>query len=163
MTTIWELWLWYAFTTGRSSRGRKSTSWERVKTRSVEPDVSAPFSDAKTNEIKTGEVGIVVLGLKNVGDVQVGDTITDAKRKTAEAVGGFKQVKQFVFAGLYPIETDKFEELRDALDKLKLNDSSISYEPETSAALGFGFRVGFLGLLHMEVIKERLERSLTLI
>ena len=121
-----------------------------------------PLAMQKTNEIKTGEVGIVVLGLKNVGDVQVGDTITDAKRKTAEAVGGFKKVKQFVFAGLYPIETDKFEELRDALDKLKLNDSSISYEPETSAALGFGFRVGFLGLLHMEVIKERLEREFDL-
>lgn len=121
-----------------------------------------PLAMQKTTEIKTGEVGIVVLGLKNVGDVQVGDTITDAKRKTAEAVGGFKEAKQFVFAGLYPIETDKFEELRDALDKLSLNDSSISYEPETSAALGFGFRVGFLGLLHMEVIKERLEREFDL-
>ncbi|AFL67654.1 translation elongation factor 4 [Sulfurospirillum barnesii] len=121
-----------------------------------------PLAMQKTTEIKTGEVGIVVLGLKNVGDVRVGDTITDNRNKTAEAVGGFKEVKQFVFAGLYPIETDKFEELRDALDKLKLNDSSISYEPETSAALGFGFRVGFLGLLHMEVIKERLEREFDL-
>ncbi|MCD8477250.1 MAG: translation elongation factor 4 [Sulfurospirillum sp.] len=121
-----------------------------------------PLAMQKTMEIKTGEVGIVVLGLKNVGDVRVGDTIADNRNKTAEAVGGFKEVKQFVFAGLYPIETDKFEELRDALDKLKLNDSSISYEPETSAALGFGFRVGFLGLLHMEVIKERLEREFDL-
>ncbi|ACZ11345.1 translation elongation factor 4 [Sulfurospirillum deleyianum] len=121
-----------------------------------------PLAMQKTMEIRTGEVGIVVLGLKNVGDVRVGDTITDNHNKTAEAVGGFKEVKQFVFAGLYPIETDKFEELRDALDKLKLNDSSISYEPETSAALGFGFRVGFLGLLHMEVIKERLEREFDL-
>jgi len=121
-----------------------------------------PLAMQKTTEIKTGEVGIVVLGLKNVGDVQVGDTITDNRKKTAEAVGGFKEAKQFVFAGLYPIETDKFEELRDALDKLSLNDSSISYEPETSAALGFGFRVGFLGLLHMEVIKERLEREFDL-
>ena len=121
-----------------------------------------PLVLEKTPMIKTGEVGIVVLGLKNVGDVRVGDTITDNRHKTAEAVGGFKEVKQFVFAGLYPIETDKFEELRDALDKLKLNDSSISYEPETSAALGFGFRVGFLGLLHMEVIKERLEREFDL-
>ena len=121
-----------------------------------------PLAMQKTTEIKTGEVGIVVLGLKNVGDVQVGDTITDNRKKTAEAVSGFKEVKQFVFAGLYPIETDKFEELRDALDKLSLNDSSISYEPETSAALGFGFRVGFLGLLHMEVIKERLEREFDL-
>ena len=121
-----------------------------------------PLAMQKTTEIKTGEVGIVVLGLKNVGDVQVGDTITDNRKKTAEAIGGFKEAKQFVFAGLYPIETDKFEELRDALDKLSLNDSSISYEPETSAALGFGFRVGFLGLLHMEVIKERLEREFDL-
>ena len=121
-----------------------------------------PLVLEKTPMIKTGEVGIVVLGLKNVGDVKVGDTITDNRHKTKEPVHGFKEVKQFVFAGLYPIETDKFEELRDALDKLKLNDSSISYEPETSIALGFGFRVGFLGLLHMEVIKERLEREFDL-
>jgi len=121
-----------------------------------------PLVLEKTLMIKTGEVGIVVLGLKNVGDVKVGDTITDFRNKTKEPIAGFKEVKQFVFAGLYPIETDKFEELRDALDKLKLNDSSISYEPETSAALGFGFRVGFLGLLHMEVIKERLEREFDL-
>ena len=121
-----------------------------------------PLVLQKTPELKTGEVGIVVLGLKNVGDVKVGDTITDNRHKTKAAIAGFKEVKQFVFAGLYPIETDKFEELRDALDKLKLNDSSISYEPETSIALGFGFRVGFLGLLHMEVIKERLEREFDL-
>jgi len=101
----------------------------------------------------------VVLGLKNVSDVAVGDTITDAKHPTAEPVGGFKEAKPFVFAGLYPIDTDKFEELRDALEKLKLNDASITYEPETSVALGFGFRVGFLGMLHMEVVKERLERE----
>ncbi|WP_456404833.1 translation elongation factor 4 [Hydrogenimonas sp.] len=118
-----------------------------------------PLKPTKTKEIKSGEVGIVVLGLKNVSDVAVGDTITDAKRPTAEPVGGFKEAKPFVFAGLYPIDTDRFEELRDALDKLKLNDASISYEPETSVALGFGFRVGFLGMLHMEVVKERLERE----
>jgi len=118
-----------------------------------------PIKPTKTKEIKTGEVGIVVLGLKNVSDVAVGDTITDAKNPTSEPVGGFQEAKPFVFAGLYPIDTDKFEELRDALDKLKLNDASISYEPETSVALGFGFRVGFLGMLHMEVVKERLERE----
>ncbi|WP_201352597.1 translation elongation factor 4 [Hydrogenimonas urashimensis] len=118
-----------------------------------------PLKPTKTAEIKTGEVGIVVLGLKNVSDVAVGDTITDAKNPAKEPVGGFKEAKPFVFAGLYPIDTDKFEELRDALDKLKLNDASISYEPETSVALGFGFRVGFLGMLHMEVVKERLERE----
>ena len=118
-----------------------------------------PLKPIQTDTIKTGEIGIVSLGLKNVGDVRVGDTITDAKNPTAEPIGGFEEAKPFVFAGLYPIETDKFEDLRDALDKLKLNDASISYEPETSVALGFGFRVGFLGMLHMEVVKERLERE----
>ena len=121
-----------------------------------------PIAPIKTARLGAGEVGIVVLGLKNVSDVQVGDTITLAKNPVKEPVGGFERAKPFVFAGLYPIETDKFEDLRDALDKLKLNDSSISYEPETSVALGFGFRVGFLGLLHMEVIKERLEREFDL-
>ena len=121
-----------------------------------------PIAPIKTANLSAGEVGIVVLGLKNVSDVQVGDTITLAKNPVKEPVGGFERAKPFVFAGLYPIETDKFEDLHDALDKLKLNDSSISYEPETSVALGFGFRVGFLGLLHMEVIKERLEREFDL-
>ncbi len=121
-----------------------------------------PIAPIKTKSLAAGEVGIVVLGLKNVSDVQVGDTITQARNPLKEPVGGFERAKPFVFAGLYPVETDKFEDLRDALDKLKLNDSSISYEPETSVALGFGFRVGFLGLLHMEVVKERLEREFDL-
>ncbi len=118
-----------------------------------------PLTPQKTDTIKTGEIGIVVMGLKNIGDVQVGDTITDAANPTPEPIEGFEEAKPFVFAGLYPIDTDKFEDLREALDKLKLNDASIVYEPESSAALGFGFRVGFLGLLHMEVVKERLERE----
>ena len=118
-----------------------------------------PLKKQKTKVIQTGEIGIVVLGLKEVSVVNVGDTITDAKNPTAEPVGRYEPAKPFVFAGLYPIDTDMFEELRDALDKLRLNDSSLSYEPETSIALGFGFRVGFLGMLHMEVIKERLERE----
>ena len=118
-----------------------------------------PIKKIKTAAIKSGEIGIVVLGLKEVSVVSVGDTITDAKNPTAEPVGDYEPAKPFVFAGLYPIDTDKFEELRDALDKLKLNDSALSYEPETSVALGFGFRVGFLGMLHMEVVKERLERE----
>ena len=121
-----------------------------------------PISQKKTNILKSGEVGIVVLGLKNVSDLQVGDTITCTKNEAKEAIAGFEKAKAFVFAGIYPIDTDKFEDLRDALDKLKLNDSSITYEPETSLALGFGFRVGFLGLLHMEVVKERLEREFKL-
>jgi GTP-binding protein LepA len=118
-----------------------------------------PLKKMKTDSIGSGEIGIVVLGLKDVGSPNVGDTITDAKNPTAEPVGDYEPAKPFVFAGLYPIDTDKFEDLRDALDKLKLNDSSLSYEPETSIALGFGFRVGFLGMLHMEVVKERLERE----
>lgn len=121
-----------------------------------------PLNPMQTDSIKAGEVGIVVLGLKDIAAISVGDTITLAKDKAAEPIEGFAKAKAFVFAGIYPIETDKFEDLRDALDKLKLNDSSISYEPETSLALGFGFRVGFLGLLHMEVIKERLEREFNL-
>lgn len=118
-----------------------------------------PLKREKTKEIKTGEIGIVVLGLKTLDGIAVGDTMTDAKNPTAEAIDGFEPAKPFVFAGLYPIETDKFEDLREALTKLQLNDSSISFEPESSAALGSGFRAGFLGMLHMEVIKERLERE----
>ena len=118
-----------------------------------------PKHKIKTDKIKTGEIGVVVLGLKNVADIRVGDTITDFKNPASTPADDFEEVKSFVFAGLYPIETDKFDDLRDALDKLKLNDSSITYEPETSQALGFGFRVGFLGMLHMEVVKERLERE----
>ena len=118
-----------------------------------------PLKKETTNEIQTGEIGIVVLGVKKVGDLQVGDTITDAKNPTKDTIKGFAQAKPFVFVGLYPITSEEFEDLRDALDKLKLNDSSISYEPESSLALGNGFRAGFLGLLHMEVIKERIERE----
>jgi GTP-binding protein LepA len=121
-----------------------------------------PIKPIATKSVKAGEIAIISLGLKTVGDVQVGDTITDFKNQTANPIEGFEEAKAFVFAGIYPIETDKFEDLRDALDKLRLNDSSISYEPETSAALGFGFRVGFLGMLHMEVVKERLEREFNL-
>jgi len=121
-----------------------------------------PLKRENTNELKTGEIGIVVLGIKTVDIIAVGDTMTDAKNPTPNVIDGFEPAKPFVFAGLYPIDTDKFEDLRDALDKLKLNDSSISYEPESSVALGSGFRAGFLGMLHMEVIKERLEREFNL-
>jgi GTP-binding protein LepA len=121
-----------------------------------------PIAPIKTTQINTGEIGIVVMGLKSVDALQVGDTITDAKVPTQEPIEGFEPAKPFVFAGIYPIETDKFEELRDALNKLKLNDSSLSFEPESSMALGSGFRTGFLGMLHMEVIKERLEREFNL-
>ena len=121
-----------------------------------------PLKRHNTKSVEAGEIGIVVMGLKEVGVINVGDTMTDAANPAAEPVGTYEPAKPFVFAGLYPIDTDEFEDLRDALDKLKLNDSSLSYEPETSVALGFGFRVGFLGMLHMEVIKERLEREYNL-
>ena len=121
-----------------------------------------PIAPIKTDEIATGEIGIVVMGLKTVEGLKVGDTITDAKNPTAEPIPGFEPAKPFVFAGIYPIETDKFEDLRDALNKLKLNDSALTFEPESSLALGSGFRVGFLGMLHMEVVKERLEREFNL-
>ena len=113
-------------------------------------------------ELGPGEVGFVVANVKTVADVQIGDTITEPARPTAEACPGFQEIKAMVFAGLYPIESNRYEELRDALEKLRLNDSSFFYEPETSSALGFGFRCGFLGLLHMEIVQERLEREFNL-
>ncbi|MBR2494157.1 translation elongation factor 4 [Helicobacter sp.] len=121
-----------------------------------------PVQKIPTDRIECGEIGIISLGVKSLTDLAVGDTITDAKAPIKEPIEGFKPAKPFVFAGIYPIETDKFEELREALKKLKLNDSALSFEPETSVALGYGFRVGFLGLLHMEVVKERLEREFSL-
>jgi GTP-binding protein LepA len=106
-----------------------------------------------------GEVGFVVAGIKKVADVAIGDTLTDAKRPAPEPLPGFKEIKPMVFAGLYPVDADQYALLREALEKLRLNDSSFFYEPETSSALGFGFRCGFLGLLHMEIVEERLERE----
>lgn len=121
-----------------------------------------PLHKIPTQSIECGEIGIICLGLKSLEAIAVGDSITDAKNPTSTAVEGFRPAKPFVFAGIYPIDTDKFEDLREALNKLKLNDSALHFEPETSIALGFGFRVGFLGLLHMEVVKERLEREFSL-
>ncbi|MGE0452563.1 MAG: translation elongation factor 4 [Vicinamibacteria bacterium] len=112
--------------------------------------------------LSAGEVGFVIAGIKTVSDVAIGDTLTDAKQPAPEPLPGFKEIKPMVFAGLYPVDADQYAELRDALEKLRLNDSSFFYEPETSTALGFGFRCGFLGLLHMEIVVERLEREFTL-
>jgi GTP-binding protein LepA len=110
-------------------------------------------------ELGVGEVGFIVANIKRVSDARIGDTVTDVTRPTTEPFPGFKELKPMVFAGLYPVESHQYAELRDALEKLRLNDASFFYEPETSAALGFGFRCGFLGLLHMEIVQERLERE----
>lgn len=110
-------------------------------------------------EIKTGDVGYLITGIKDARDVKVGDTITDAKNPTTEAIPGFEDVKPMVFAGIYPVDTEDYEELRSSMEKLQLNDASLVFAPESSAALGFGFRCGFLGMLHLEIIQERLERE----
>ena len=110
-------------------------------------------------EIQAGDVGYLITGIKNAKEVKVGDTITDANNPTKTAVAGFEDVKPMVFAGIYPVETDEYEELRTAMEKLQLNDASLVFLPESSAALGFGFRCGFLGMLHLEIIQERLERE----
>ena len=110
-------------------------------------------------KLGVGEVGFVIVGVKNVGDAKIGDTVTESTRPTADPLPGFMELKPMVFAGLYPVESHQYPELREALEKLRLNDSSFFFDPETSAALGFGFRCGFLGLLHMEVVQERLERE----
>ena len=116
----------------------------------------------KVDRLTAGDVGYVIGSVKDIQDTRVGDTITLADNPAAEPIPGFEEVKPMVFSGIYPTDTDDFEELRGALEKLQLNDASLTYEPESSAALGFGFRVGFLGLLHMEIIQERLEREFDL-
>ncbi len=110
-------------------------------------------------EVSVGNVGYIITGIKNAKDVKVGDTITTIANPTTDVVRGFQDVKPMVFAGIFPVETDDFEDLRDCMEKLQLNDASLTFEPETSQALGFGFRCGFLGMLHMEIIQERLERE----
>ena len=116
-------------------------------------------NEKKVNELVAGEVGIIYASMKSISDVKVGDTITHTDNPANERLIGYKPMKPMVFCGLYPIETSKYPDLRDALEKLKLNDASLEFEPETSKALGFGFRCGFLGLLHMEIIEERIERE----
>ncbi|NVO03735.1 MAG: elongation factor 4 [Bacteroidetes bacterium] len=111
------------------------------------------------NSVKAGDVGYIISGIKDAREVKVGDTITHVDRPTQEIIKGFVEVKSMVFAGIYPVETNEYEELRTAMGKLQLNDASLTFEPESSAALGFGFRCGFLGMLHMEIVQERLERE----
>src|SRR5207245_5590704 len=111
------------------------------------------------DELQAGEVGFLFANIKTVSDAKIGDTIVDHDDPAAEALPGFEEIKPMVFAGLYPVESHEHGLLRDALEKLRLNDSAFNFEPESSAALGFGFRCGFLGLLHLEIIQERLERE----
>jgi GTP-binding protein LepA len=123
--------------------------------------VFSPFSQPVT-ELQAGEVGVLVAGVKVIHDAKVGDTVTEAARPCATPFPGFQEVKPMVFSGIFPIDAGDYEDLRDALEKLRLNDSAFTYEPETSTALGFGFRCGYLGLLHMEIVQERLEREYNL-
>jgi GTP-binding protein LepA len=132
-----------------STRGSYSCEQVGVFTPKAEP----------RGELSAGEVGFVASGMKELQAARVGDTVTHADRPAAQALAGFKEIKPQVFAGLYPVESNEYEALREALQKLKLNDSSLRYEPEVSQALGFGFRCGFLGLLHMDIVQERLERE----
>ncbi len=147
---------------GRVGKGTKIKLFSNNKVLEVmEVGYSTPKL-IKTEQLTAGDVGYIIAGIKRVQDSKIGDTITFADRPAPEPLPGYREVKPMVFCGLYPTDTQQYEDLRDALEKLRLNDSSFSYEPETSLALGFGFRCGFLGLLHMEIIQERLEREFAL-
>ncbi len=138
---------------------------DKIKYFTVDKDIDAEeigilgLKKIRTEEISAGNVGYLISGIKNVHDIKVGDTVTHAKQGSKEPLPGYKEVKPMVYSGLYPTDADDFENLRDALEKFRLNDSALIYQPETSAALGFGFRCGFLGLLHMEIVQERLLRE----
>jgi GTP-binding protein LepA len=146
-----------AIRTGMKIRFFNANRDYQVETLGVNRPTPTPIA-----ELGVGEVGFLTASIKAVADVQIGDTVTEAARPTKEPFPGYQEIKPMVFAGLYPVDTAQYEELRDALDKLRLNDASFFYEPESSAALGFGFRCGFLGLLHMEIVQERLEREFNL-
>jgi GTP-binding protein LepA len=144
---------------GRIFNGQKIKLWSNGQMFQVEGLGYQSPKAIPCSELTAGEVGIVFANIKNVGDAQIGDTITDAENPASEPLPGFEQIKPMVFAGLYPVESHEHGLLRDALEKLRLNDSAFSFEPENSVALGFGFRCGFLGLLHLEIVQERLERE----
>ena len=147
---------------GRLTPGSRVRLWSNGQTYTVEELGVLTPKPVRVSSHETGEVGFVVANIKRVSDTRIGDTITDDQRPASEPLPGFEEIKPMVFAGLYPVEANAYEVLRDALEKLRLNDSSFFYEPESSVALGFGFRCGFLGLLHMEIIQERLEREYNL-
>jgi GTP-binding protein LepA len=144
---------------GRLRLGQKIRLWSNGRTYEVEGLGFQSPKPAPCEELSAGEVGYLVANIKTVSDAQVGDTVTDDREPASEPLPGFREVKPMVFAGLYPVESHEHGLLRDALEKLRLNDSAFNFEPENSAALGFGFRCGFLGLLHLEIVQERLERE----
>ena len=144
---------------GRVALGQKIKLWSNGQTYLVEGLGYQSPKAIPCNELTAGEVGFIFANIKTVSDAQIGDTIMDAERPAAEALPGFEVIKPMVFAGLYPVESHEHGLLRDALEKLRLNDSAFSFEPENSVALGFGFRCGFLGLLHLKIVQERLERE----
>ncbi|MGH9432110.1 MAG: translation elongation factor 4 [Terriglobia bacterium] len=147
---------------GRLAQGLKIRLWSNHQVYTVEELGVITPKLVRVSELTAGEVGFMVANIKRVSDTRIGDTITEEEHPAAAPLPGFEEIKPMVFAGLYPVEASEYENLRDALEKLRLNDSSFRYEPENSGALGFGFRCGFLGLLHMEIIQERLEREFNL-
>lgn len=144
---------------GTLKKGMKIKMMATGKTFEVTEVGTSTPRQTPVDELTVGDVGYVAASIKTVGDTRVGDTITDANRPAAEPLPGYRKINPMVFCGLYPIDTSEYNDLREALEKLQLNDASLQFEPETSQALGFGFRCGFLGLLHMEIIQERIERE----
>ncbi|MCI0356742.1 MAG: translation elongation factor 4, partial [Acidobacteria bacterium] len=147
---------------GRMKRGQKIRLWSNGRVFEVETLGVLTPKPVEVDELSAGEVGFLFANIKNVADSKIGDTITDDSRPAIEPLPGFTEIKPMVFAGLYTVDAHEHTQLREALEKLRLNDSSFFFEPESSVALGFGFRCGFLGLLHMEIIQERLEREFAL-
>ncbi|MGA6984599.1 MAG: translation elongation factor 4 [Terriglobales bacterium] len=147
---------------GRLRKGQNIRLWSNGHVYQVETLGTLTPKPVEVEELVAGEVGFIIAGIKNVADTKIGDTITDDDRPSLQALPGFEEIKPMVFAGLYTVNAHEHTQLREALEKLKLNDSSFFFEPESSVALGFGFRCGFLGLLHMEIIQERLEREYNL-
>src|SRR5208283_2490470 len=139
--------------------GQKIRLWSNGQTFDVEALGYKAPTETPCDELSAGEVGFLSANIKTVSDAKIGDTIVDDEMPAAEPLPGFEEIKAMVFAGLYPVESHEHGLLRDALEKLRLNDSAFSFEPENSVALGFGFRCGFLGLLHLEIVQERLERE----
>lgn len=144
---------------GEIKKGQQIKFMATGKTYFADEVGTLKLTQVPKQKVSTGDVGYLITGIKDARDVKVGDTITDAKKPTTNMIGGFEDVKPMVFAGIYPVDTEDYEELRNSMEKLQLNDASLVFQPESSAALGFGFRCGFLGMLHLEIIQERLERE----